>query len=1654
MLLLKSQKILFFMHLPFAHWLLSLIREIRLRSFLLFGVAFILSAFNVEAQGLVINEFMAANTSTVADEDGDFSDWIELYNGGNTPIQLEGYGLSDDPSLPFKWAFPNREIAAKGYLLVFASDKNRQTGPYLHTNFKISDSGETLQLVNAQGTVIDTSPAVSLGNDMSYGRQPDGSPNWVYFATQASPGAANPASGGSIQPVAPLFSQPAGFYTEPVTLTLSTSTAGAVIRYTLDGSEPTATSPQFTTPLVLGSRAGVPNSISMIPPNQVTAGPSAFLPPLSEVFKVHVVRARTFLASSEPSPTVTHTFLVDPQINQRYPLPVISLSTDRDGFFGGKNGIYVPGDDYNGDPDRSGNYYQRGDAWERAAHLEFFDTDRSKGFSQPVGVRIHGSASRVDPQKSLRIYADEKYGKASIQYPLFPDKPISEYKRFLLRNGGNDRSFSLIRDVFIQGLVKDLNLDVQASRSVIVFLNGEYWGIHQMQERLDKYYLASNHGVHPDSLDYLEMDREVAEGDATHYQAMLDFIKSNDLRVAANYDTLAKWMDVEEFINYQVSEIYAANIDWPGNNLDYWRPKRAKGKWRWIFYDLDFGFGLTENSDFGRNMLAYALYPDGPTFPLPNAANTPYSTFLLRSLMENEAFRNRFISRFADLLNTHFKPARVVNQLEEIKTRLTPVMPEHVARWRSPMWVSDWDMQLNTIRTFAQKRPKEQRQHLADYFRLGDSLKLTLQVSDPARGRVVINSLTIDEKTAGVNSNPYPWQGIYFQNLPIQLTALPKPGFKFTGWQIVTQSGATLPQDASIQVLLSQDAIITALFEAEGSPLLSMPTPFDLSKGSYAFTEWLASQPAASYPPNMVFQRTDTQDPVWNSAEVANYTEAYSQASGTRVNGLGTDGFSFINTGSNGNLGSAVLALNTAGRTNVRLNWTGGTVTPNNRTYAIRLQYRIGNGAWTNVPGALEYVRNETAGHSQKFSLNLSLATSQAIDDQAFVYLRWKYYFVSGNSGPRAELRVADVSVSSTALQAAPTRLVVTSVNNDRSPSRNAPFGLQIESRDEAGNPQPVTANTVVTVLLGTGSGVLSGNISGTILNGQSRAEISGLRYSKAENVVSLVVSRTGGQALSAGTSAPFQVLPEASQLAFTGIYNYGAAGTLFRSFSVTARRADQSVDAHFSGNVTIAIASGSGTLSGTLTRPAVAGVADFSDLVFSQGDSYTLSATATGLSGATSPAIKVAGLTEVLIPQYVQGKNGDNTNRLPYAFRITLHHLNANAKYRYFHQMVLPNEAVTANGAGNVIFTNESAFRRATSFSLNQPGQYGEFTTDASGSYTGWFVTEPTGNNRFTPGNQLRLKLILNDGGGGSDPFFRLAGSAPITVIDMGTQTQNGSAIVGNSCAESRNLIALYDQTDATGHPIAATIVEDDGVANATQSGYAAFYAGQVDGKAGSWGTIVPNALPNGIRRIEQRSLLTGEILTMATSANGTWGSTQTAQPSGNLLLIPATAAPLVVTPTIAQENAELVSSAPSGNQWYLDQTPVAGATAQRYMPTQSGNYRVLVNKAGCPENFSAPFPFVLTDLPGQTTDAALRVYPNPTSGNVKVHWRQTQPIGTVEVRLMNLLGKEIFRQSADMVGSEMEAEIDLGQYPNGIYLLQFRSGKQIETRKVWIQR
>ena len=669
----------------------------------------------------------------------------------------------------------------------------------------------------------------------------------------------------------------------------------------------------------------------------------------------------------------------------------------------------------------------------------------------------------------------------------------------------------------------------------------------------------------------------------------------------------------------------------------------------------------------------------------------------------------------------------------------------------------------------------------------------------------------------------------------------------------------------------------------------SNPTPFDLSSGNYSLTAWDPNSPAGTYPPNMYFHRSNVQDPQLTDEMTADYTGAYNLTSGTRINGLGTDGFSFLNTATNGNLGAAVLALNTTGRVNIQVSWVGGTVATGAREYRIRLQYRIGTtGSFSDVlvgGQPVEYIASGTAGHSQSFG---PITLPAAVENQPVVQLRWKYYYVPGVTGTRPQLRVDDILVTSTPAVGLPTRLSITEIL-PATPSANTPFTVTVRAEDDNGTPRNVTQATTVALSVAAGTGTLGGTTSGVIPAGANTVTISGVTYSVAESGVRLRASTTAGMSLASAVSAPFTVMPAATHLAITAAPSSGYTIVPLPPLTVQARRPDGTVDPNYPYAITVSKVSGPGTLSGTLSKLPSSGVASFTDLSVDQPGTYVLQVSAPGLTSAqTAPftVLPVPQMSELIVPRYM--KSLSTTLRVPVWALVELSDLQPNTTYRYFAGGDTA-PTTTGIGAGITVFYDALAdsFYYNSLRSLTTPGQYSVLRTGPGQTRARvWLNLVPSTNVRFTEGNSIYWLLVLGDSVG--NQIRRFSGTLPMRTLDFGSEPTRATGVYDrNSCLQPRQILCLYDDVEGSGRPVATAMVQNEGV---QLPGGAPFYAA-VDSIPGGWATLIPNTLPNGIRRIEVRSFQDGELIGYWTSPDGTWSGTSTVNPSGG------SAAPIALT-------------------------------------------------------------------------------------------------------------------------------------------------------------
>ncbi len=669
------------------------------RSTWLFSIFLILCYQLSVAQNIVINEFMADNESSILDDYGELSDWIELYNPGTNSIDLYGYHLTDDKDDLRKWTFPSIEIGAKQFLIIFASGKDKHNNSFLHTNFKISNDGEKLILSNSLEIKIDEFDKVKLGEDESFGRLPDGSSNKVILPS-SSPGNSN----NSINKL--IFSHNAGFYNSTIDLSIE-SLLGDSVFYTIDGSDPTPESKFYKSKLTLENNSSAPNVWCEIPttPAQELISNPAWQSPDLLVDKANIIRCASFRNGFKTSETYTRTYLIDSEVFEKYDMPIVSLITDGDNLFDHNTGIYVPGTEYDPDnPEWTGNYFTDEVESERSIHIEYFEKDGTSGFNQNAGVRIHGGKTRHAAQKSLKLYARKEYGNKYFRYPLMPKNGVDKYERFLLQTtmaawGGE----TVIKDVLAHEIVNEMDLEKMDYQPVVVFLNGEYWGIHHIRDRIDEEYLSYTTGLDKDSL-------QIYRWNSGHYTQLVNYFKDNVPLDDPEYGYISTQMDIDGFIDYNIAEMFLKNYDWPINNTRHWKPKNPEGKWRWIFFDIDAGFG-----DYNYNMLEHNTNTNSSiTWP-----NGPKSTFFFRSLIENELFLEKFLKRYKFLIEDDFRSSITKEKLNALINQYKYEMPKHIERWHFPASFDSWLSDIDTdLAEFLDKRSCLVVEHLREFFDL------------------------------------------------------------------------------------------------------------------------------------------------------------------------------------------------------------------------------------------------------------------------------------------------------------------------------------------------------------------------------------------------------------------------------------------------------------------------------------------------------------------------------------------------------------------------------------------------------------------------------------------------------------------------------------------------------------------------------------------------------------------------------------------------------------------------------------------------------------------------------------------------------------------------------------------------------------------------
>lgn len=603
------------------------------------------SAKRPENKEVVISEIAAVNTTypekvSSKKQPAPRNDYIELYNPSDEPVSLEGYWLFKN-STEKLYVFPNVTIKPKSYYILFCGTEENPIG--------LNRYGQELYLTDPDGVVIDSVETGRMSEGTSNGRVSMTDDKVYYFNTQTA-GKANPSTGLGGPAPAPSFSKGSGYASNGDQITISCP--GATIRYTTDGSAPTENSPVYD-----GKPITLTQSIT--------------------------IRARAYMDGRMPSDDKAGSYI----IGKTHNMPVIFLSSDPDGLFSYSNGILANGPGYTGTQthETGANYSQD---WERAAHVQYID---EKGVAQlefNAGIKVFGQFSRDLDQKSLSINLRDKYGPKEICYPLFKDNETNVFSELVLRNSGQDYNSAHIRDAFCAMVVKgQMDLDIMDYRPVAVYLNGEYYGLYDLREKICEDYVANHHGADPENIDMIKGNSAIMSGDLTAWKELLKYVNSHDLSVQANYDYVASQVDIEELCNWWIVESFFNNTD--TGNIKFYRERTEGAKWRWVLFDLDWAL---YPSTYQWNMVEEIFNPAG------HGVGKMFDSDLMVALLANDGFREYFLTTYGKYLRTVFDTERMLGIFDAMIAEIAPEMQNHINRWGMPSTYARWESNVARLR--------------------------------------------------------------------------------------------------------------------------------------------------------------------------------------------------------------------------------------------------------------------------------------------------------------------------------------------------------------------------------------------------------------------------------------------------------------------------------------------------------------------------------------------------------------------------------------------------------------------------------------------------------------------------------------------------------------------------------------------------------------------------------------------------------------------------------------------------------------------------------------------------------------------------------------------------------------------------------------------
>ena len=723
----------------------------RTKSYLLF---LILLLSQMCLAQVVINEYSAANMDGITDNYGEHEDWVELYNAGAT-VNLSGYFLSDNPNNPDKWKFPaGISIGPGEYLIIYCSDRDEVNGSFIHAGFTITQTKqESIVLSDPQQNTVDM---VLIANpnqvNHSTGRVLDGGLQWGVFLNP-TPGAPN-YNAYQYYAEKPYFNLASGFYSAPISVTLVVA-PGTLVRYTTNGAEPTATSPLYTGPIYL---------------TQTT-----------------VIKARAFSldATVPPSFTEANTYF----IGVNHSVPVLSIAgTDLQNLLEGSQ------------------FSPRGS-------FEYFDNDQL--IDEAYGeYNKHGNDSWAYAQRGIDYITRDQMGyTSSISHKVFDNKSRDNFQRLILKAAANDNYPALsdganIRDAYVHRLSQnaELELDERSYTPCVLYLNGQYWGVYDIREKVDdpdytRYYYNQGEKW----IDYIKTWGGTWEeyGSRADWDVLHNFITTNDMAIPANYDLVKEQLNVLSLIDYMLINTHVVCKDWLNWNTSWWRGHNPDGEahqWRYALWDLDATFGHYINYTGIPDITAYAAPCYGEDLP----ADFEGHGALIQALMANEEFHSLYVNRYADLNNSFFTCDYMLGLLDSLISRIEPEMPRQIEKWGGSL--AQWQDNVQEMIDFINTRCTVINGGIEDCYDVTGPYPVTVLVKPSNEpNKVKVNTFV---------PPAFPWQGDYFAGTTLNFYAVPQAGWVLDHWEAANNAIAPSPFSESIQLSLADTTgdIITAVF--------------------------------------------------------------------------------------------------------------------------------------------------------------------------------------------------------------------------------------------------------------------------------------------------------------------------------------------------------------------------------------------------------------------------------------------------------------------------------------------------------------------------------------------------------------------------------------------------------------------------------------------------------------------------------------------------------------------------------------------------------------------------------------------------------------------------------------------------------------------------